>query len=343
MSKENSVLIIYTGGTIGMIKDEKTQSLTPVDFTNIYQTVPLLKEFEYRINSVSLKEPKDSSEITQEHWVEIAEIISENYNHYDGFVVLHGTDTMAYTASALSFILENLSKPVVITGSQLPIRMLRSDGRDNLITAIEIAASHKNGKPIVPEVSVFFEDKLYRGNRTTKMSAEYFDAFVSPNYPVLAKAGVSIHFNEKYILNRINTKSSINLCAKMSDNIALLKLFPGISENYVKAIFSILNLKAVVFETYGAGNSPSHKFLLDIIDKAIKNNIIVLNISQCLVGSVDMSYYETGRRLLNIGVLNGKDMTTEAALTKLMYLFGKYNDLDIVKTKILKSISGEIS
>lgn len=337
---KTSILIIYTGGTIGMVKDPITGSLKPFDFDHILKQVPELNDFGFELTSIAFDPLIDSSNLNPEVWIKIANLIEENYEKYEGFVILHGTDTMAYSASALSFMLENLGKPVVFTGSQLPIGMLRTDGKENLITAIEIAADYKDGKAIVPEVCVLFENKLFRGNRTTKHNAEYFNAFYSYNYPDLAKVGINIHYNDAVIRDNSDGMFSINTNLDM--NIAILKLFPGINKQTVDAILHIKGLRAVVMETYGAGNAPTDEWFIDSIKDAIKRGVIVYNVTQCPSGSVNMALYETGVVLREIGVVSGYDITTEAAITKLMFLLGQTHDSDKIKFDLNKSIKGEL-
>lgn len=337
---KTSILIIYTGGTIGMVKDPKNGSLKPFDFDHILKQVPELKGFGFDLTTISFDPLIDSSNLNPEVWIKIADIIKENYEKFDGFVVLHGTDTMSYTASALSFMLDNLEKPVVLTGSQLPIGMLRTDGKENLITAIEIAADYKNGKAIVPEVSVLFENRLFRGNRTTKHNAEYFNAFYSYNYPDLAKVGINIHYNNTAIHKVSGEPFSIN--TNLDTNIAILKIFPGINKRTVDAILNIEGLRAVVIETYGAGNAPTDAWFVDSLRQAIAKGIVVYNVTQCPSGSVDMGLYETSVELLNIGVVSGHDITTEAAIAKLMFLLGQKHNSDKIKFFLNKSIKGEL-
>lgn len=337
-----SVLIIYTGGTIGMVENSKTGSLEPFNFHHLLDKVPELRQLGFSISTVQFEPPIDSSEIEPDSWVKLVHIIADNYDLFDGFVVLHGTDTMAYTASALSFMLENLNKPVILTGSQLPIGMLRTDGKENLITAIEIAAA-KNaaGDPLVPEVCIFFGNHLLRGNRTTKVSAESFNAFVSTNYPPLAQVGVHIHYDENQIA-RV-TRKPLRPHYLMNTNIVVLKLFPGISEQTVRSILNIPGLKGVVLETFGSGNAPVKEWFLNLLKEAVDKGIVIVNVSQCMGGSVQMSRYGTGSKLENAGVVSGYDSTTEAVLTKLMFLFGHEYPSKVVKENMNCSLSGEIT
>jgi L-asparaginase len=337
----SSILIIYTGGTIGMVRNEDTGALKTFNFDALMQEIPEIKKFKSNIESISFDEPIDSSNMQPEDWMEIAQTIYDNYANYDGFVVLHGSDTMAYTASALSFMLENLSKPVILTGSQLPIGEIRTDAKENLITAIEIASTTENGKAVVPEVAVYFEYDLYRGNRSTKSNAEDFEAFSSPNYPVLAEAGVTLKFNYSAIYKPNDKPLKIN---KFSDNhIATLKLYPGISEEVISSIINTPHLKAIILETFGAGNGSTKKWFISLLEKAADKGIILLNISQCEGGSVDQGKYETSSAFNKIGVLSGADMTYEAAVSKLMYLLGTELSAEEIKQGLQQSLRGEIT
>jgi L-asparaginase len=337
-----SRLIISTGGTIGMIKDPETGVLSPFDFSHISDQVPELKGFGYTLDTYTFSPLIDSSDVTPDFWVKLADIISQNYAHYDGFIVLHGTDTMAYTASAISFMLENLQKPVIFTGAQLPIGTLRTDGKENLITAIEIAAAQKEGQPLVPEVALYFENSLYRGNRTTKVSAEHFNAFASPNYPTLANIGINIKYNYNVIrYPTINKELTVH--RNIDPNIGVLKIHPGLKREIAEALIYSENMKAIILETYGAGNAPTNEWLYQMIKDAVQHNKLVLNVTQCMAGQVDMTKYENGKQLLNAGVLSGYDITFEAAVTKLMFLLGQYTDHDKIRTYLNKSLRGEIS
>ncbi len=352
----SSILIIYTGGTIGMKTDVETGALVPFDFSGIYDEFPSLKRLNVDIEVLTLSPVIDSSNVCPDNWLELARLIRDNYARYDGFVVLHGTDTMSYTASALSFLLENLKKPVVFTGSQIPIGVLRTDGRENLITAIEIAGARRDGRPVVPEVSLYFQNRLFRANRTTKRSAEALNAFRSYNYPPLAEVGVNISYNltairqpdgfsdELPTATKLGDKfDSLRIATKLGNGIALIKLFPGIGEAILRAMLAAPGLRAVVLETFGAGNAPTSEWFIRSLEEAIARGIHIVNITQCGGGSVSMELYETGLRLQKIGVLCGYDLTTEAAVTKLMYLLGKELPAESLREAMRKSLRGEIT
>ena len=334
-------MIIYTGGTIGMVRDKETGSLHPVNGPELYEHIPILGKLDYHVEFYSFDPLLDSSNMNPQHWVELVTVIEKNYEKFDGFVVLHGSDTMAYTASALSFMLENLNKPVILTGSQLPLGMIRSDGRENLVTAIEIAAAQQDDTPVVPEVAVYFENKLLRGNRTFKYNAENFGAFRSGNHPPLAEVGINIKYNYNSILkpNFKTLKAHTNL----DNNIAILKLFPGISPQSVASQLSVKGLKAVILETYGSGNAMTDEWFLDLVRNAIEKGIIALNVTQCKAGSVEIGKYHTSRELGRIGVLSGNDITTESAVAKLMYLFGTGLGKKEIEDLLLVSLRGEIT
>ncbi len=339
-----SILLIYTGGTIGMKQDPQTLALKPFNFDQIEDEVPELKKFGYLIDSISFDPLIDSSDVEPSFWIKLAGKIKENYAKYDGFVVLHGTDTMSFTASALSFMLEDLQKPVILTGSQLPIGMLRTDGKENLISSIEIAAAKSSdGFPMVPEVCVYFESQLYRGNRTTKYNAENFRAFRSANYPVLADVGIHI----KYNTSLINYPKIWGLPLKVNDtldtNVAILKIYPGITNDLIDAIIDTKGLRAIIIETFGSGNAPTKDCFLSKIKRAIDKGLIVMNVSQCQAGSVDMDAYATGVQLKKMGVISGYDTTSEAAITKLFFLLGQYSDNESIMTYLRLSLRGEIS
>ncbi len=340
-NSKKAILVIYTGGTIGMIKDPVTGVLKPFNFDNIYQQIPALKLFDFKIDNYCFDPVIDSSNMNPFFWVEIAKVIFVNYENYDGFVVLHGSDTMAYTASALSFMLENLNKPVILTGSQLPLGMIRTDGRENFITSIEIAAASQDETPVVPEVVIYFENRLMRGNRTIKYNAEHFEAFRSPNYPNLADVGVYIRYHFPNI-SKPNFKK-LKLHTNLDTNIAVLKLFPGITAQHVRAILGIEGLKGVVLETFGSGNAPTDKWLVASLREAIDRGVLILNVTQCQGGSVEMEKYQTGMALRDIGVISGRDITTEAAVTKMMHVFGNYSRFDEYIEQFSRPIRGEMA
>jgi L-asparaginases, type I len=332
------ILVIYTGGTIGMVKDAKTGTLLPFSMNKIYEALPVLREFDCQIESYSFSPIIDSSNMKPAFWLRLAKIIKDNYAQYDGFIVLHGTDTMSYTASCLSFLLENLSKPVILTGSQLPLGMIRTDGRDNIIDAVEIASQNA---VCVPEVCVFFEDKLYRGNRTTKINAEYFQAFSSYNYPSLAKVGINISYKTDKIMPL--PKGELKVYDNLDDRVLLIKIYPGLKEEYFHLMLAMKDLKGVVLETFGSGNAPTEDWFLNELKAAIDRGVIVYNVTQCKEGSVVMGHYETSATLAQIGVIGGKDITTESALAKLMFLLGNHTDKDQIKQLLTQSLRGEIS
>ena len=341
MGKPN-ILLIYTGGTIGMVKDSSTGALKAFDFDNLLKSIPELKLLDCNIETFSFENPIDSSNMNPKYWSIIADIIKDNYKKFDGFVLLHGSDTMSYSASALSFMLENLSKPVIFTGSQLPIGDLRTDAKENLITSIQLASLQENGVPVIREVGLYFEYKLYRGNRTTKINAEHFEAFESLNYPHLAESGVHLNVNYKFLL-KPNTKEVLSVNKAFDTNVAILKLFPGISKPILEAVLRSKLIKGLIIETYGSGNATTESWFIDLLESAIKRGIYIVNVTQCSGGSVMMGQYETSSQLKKIGIISGKDLTTEAAITKLMYLIGQnINPLEF-KTLFESSLRGEMS
>ena len=342
-SSRNAVLLIYTGGTIGMKEDPADGTLKPFDFTGILEEVPELRKFALKIDTYAFNPLIDSSDVEPTLWQSLAKLIKERYDAYDGFVILHGTDTMAYSASALSFMLENLGKPVIFTGSQLPIGSLRTDGKENLISAVEIAtAKDSHGHPMVPEVCICFNSQLLRGNRSVKVNATGFDAFKSPNYPPLATAGISIKYNNSFIHYGYERRKEFTIHTTLDTRVSVLKLHPGITEQAVRDILLGTGSRAVILETYGSGNAPCRPWFLAIVRDACKSKIL-LNVTQCQSGDVDMDIYATGRALKDAGVICGHDITTEAALGKLFYLMGRHEDNAQVKTLLEKNLKGEIS
>ncbi len=338
-----SVLLIYTGGTIGMVRNEETGALENFNFDRLLEQVPELRRFNYRISTYTFTPPIDSSDMLPEHWGKIVKIIEFNYDKFDGFVILHGTDTMAYTASALSFMLENLGKPVILTGSQLPIGQLRTDGKENLITAIEIAAGKReDGSPMVPEVCIYFKEKLLRGNRTTKINAEQFNAFRSFNYPELATVGISIHYHESRI-RRPDPDKPMRTHFLYDPNVVVLTLFPGIQPSLVHSVLHIPGLKAVVLRTFGTGNAPMLSWFKDELMDAVSRGILFVNITQCQAGSVQMGLYETSLPLMEAGVVSGYDCTPECAITKLMFLIGHKLPLEQIRQMMNSDLRGEIT
>jgi L-asparaginase len=340
--RQPNILLIYTGGTIGMIKDSKTAALKSFDFKNLLKRIPELRLLACEIETVSFEQPIDSSNMRPEYWVMIAELIESNYDDFDGFVVLHGSDTMSYSASALSFMFENLTKPIIFTGSQLPIGDLRTDAKENLITSIQMASLQTYGRPVIREVGLYFEYKLFRGNRTTKINAEHFEAFESLNYTHLAESGVHLKVNNDALFVP-NTRKKMVVHKNFETSILLVKMFPGISENILKGMFACEAIKGIVLETYGAGNTTTEDWFIDLLKATIKKGIPIINVTQCSGGSVAMGQYETSTQLRAIGLTSGKDITTEAALTKLMFMLGEEVSMNSFKTIFETSLRGEMS
>ncbi|GAB3284073.1 asparaginase [Larkinella harenae] len=338
----SSVLVIYTGGTLGMVYDRHNDQLVPFDFEQILDRVPEIRRLDFELTVIVLDELIDSSNMKPSNWINLARIIRDNYTAYDSFVILHGTDTMAYTASALSFLLEGLNKPVILTGAQLPIGVARSDARENFITAMEIAAAQENGEPIVPEVCIYFNSLLLRGNRAKKKESVHFNAFHSENYPHLAMAGVNIEYNKPFI-RPCQPESTLTVYEAMNTEVVVLPLFPGIQPSIINSILRIPGLKGLVLESYGAGNAPTEAWFLNALENAIQQGLIIFNVSQCDGGRVTQGRYQTSKQLDAIGVLSGSDCTVEAAVTKLMFLLANETDPEMIKKRLVNPICGEMS
>jgi L-asparaginase len=337
----SSVLIIYTGGTLGMAYDD-SGALVPFNFGQILEKIPNLTNMNVAITVISFPEPIDSSNVNMQHWVDMAYIIYENYDSYDGFVILHGTDTMAYSASMLSYMLRGLSKPVVFTGAQLPISAMRSDARENLMTSLEIATAKANGNPVVPEVCIFFNHMLLRGNRSKKVQSIHFDAFESENYPALAEAGIIIDYNYAAI-KPFEEGKKLKYYNRLDNRVMVIKLFPGITSKILDSCFDIDGMRGVILETYGSGNSPSESWFINSLDRAVKKGLIILNVSQCNGGRVIQGRYQTSKDLKKIGVLSGGDITTEAAVTKMMFLLANEKEDSEIRRKLITPMIGEMS
>lgn len=339
--KKSKVLLVYTGGTIGMIKDSATGELKSLDLNYVNEQIPELARIPIDLTAISILQPIDSSDMSPEHWQEIADLVFKNYSSFDGFVILHGTDTMAYTASAISFMFQGLSKPILFTGSQLPIGTLRTDGKENLITAIEIAGTKdQNGQPIVSEVALYFQSSLFRGNRSSKISSHLFEAFSSPNYPLLGKAGVDIEIQKENLLN--NRSGQLQFSSKLSTDVGLLKLFPGMDPSIYAALFQVKNNRALVIETFGSGNSFGSPVFHALITDYINSGGIVVNVTQCSSGSVIQGKYASSHFFESVGVISGNDLTTESAITKLMWLLANSQSIEEIKSGVSISLAGEI-
>lgn len=335
------ILIIYTGGTIGMVEDAATGSLRPFDFKHLHQQIPELNRLNIELSTHSIEKPIDSSDMHPRNWAQLAKTIADVYEQYDGFVVLHGSDTMAYTASALSFMLGNLNKPVILTGSQLPIGTIRTDGKENILTSIEIAAAQENGRPMVPEVCIYFEYRLHRGNRTSKVSATQFNAFSSGNYPLLAEAGVNITFNRNAI--KTITERPLTLFTGFDNRVGIVRIFPGIEAGFLQHVLSDPGIKAIIIETFGAGNMTTDEGVMQALEQFIQTGKAVVNVTQCHTGFVEQGKYETSSRLKQMGVISAHDMTTEAALAKLMMLLGQKKNLKEIEKGFDTNYCGEVS
>ncbi len=344
MTQKSALLLIYTGGTIGMKQDMKDLTLKPFDFSQILDEVPEIRKFAFKIDTYSFEPPIDSSDVEPSLWQDLARLIKERYEDYDGFIILHGTDTMSYSASALSFMLDGLTKPVIFTGSQLPIGVPRTDGKENLISAVEIAsAKDEEGHPAVPEVCVCFDSLLMRGNRSTKVNSEVFRAFQSPNFPPLAEAGINIRYNNEYIRKPNDWYQSLTINTDLDTRVSILKIHPGITPEVVRNILCGKDTRAIIMETYGSGNAPTRDWFLDIVKESSAMNKIIVNVTQCLAGTVNMNIYANGKALERAGVIDGYDSTTESALAKLFYLMGKSRDNEWVKAMMGRNLKGEIS
>ena len=339
--KRSKLLLIYTGGTIGMIRENENGSLKAFNFDQLLSKIPEIKLLEHQIDTISFEQPIDSSDFGILEYRKLAKIIYQNYDNYDGFVVLHGSDTMSYTSSVISFMFENLSKPIIFTGSQLPIGDLRTDAKENLISSVQIAGLQYNNTPVIKEVGLYFEHKLFRANRTTKVNAEHFEAFSSPNYPALIQSGVNLNINHSAIM-RVRKTLDLILHEDLEDQILLLKLFPGLSKKVFHALINIPTVKGIVLETFGSGNFKTDSWFIDGIRSKVNQSIPVINISQCIGGKVEMGKYYTSERLQQAGVISGKDMTTESAMAKMMYMLPKRLSMSVFKTIFETSVRGEI-
>lgn len=340
--KAADILIIYTGGTIGMLRDLQTQALQAFDFDRLLDQLPELQELNYQIDFYSFDHPIDSSEISPADWIALAEVIEQRYERYDGFVVLHGSDTMAYSASALSLMLEHLSKPIIFTGSQLPIGALRTDAIENLITALQFAGLQQDGKPLIREVGLYFGYKLLRANRCTKVNAAHFKAFDSPNFPPLAESGIQLSVNEALLLRGAESPR-FNINKVLNTHIALIKLFPGISPSFLRSALQDTTIKGVILETYGSGNAITQEWFLELLRRAVDNGLKIVNVTQCIGGSVALGLYETSRYMKSLGISSGHDITTESALAKMMLLLPHNYSNDDFKKNFERPMAGELS
>jgi L-asparaginase len=338
-SHKARILVIYTGGTIGMVKDPEDGTLKPFDFDHLVAQIPELKWLDCAISSISFAEPMDSSNMQPSHWVDLVDLLEVNHTQYDGFVVLHGSDTMSYTASALSFMVRGLAKPIIFTGSQLPIGDLRTDAKENLITAIQIAALHQDGVPVVQEVGLYFEYKLYRANRTTKVSASHFNAFASFNYPALVESGVHLEINHGYLWRSMLAAPVFH--KRLDNRVGLLKLYPGMPQSLVRTVLLEADLSAVLIETFGAGNAPDVPWFHELIEAALAKNVLICHVTQCAGGGVLEDHYQTSLRYNHPEILSGRDLTTEAALAKLMVLLGCEIDPQELRSLWATSLCGE--
>ena len=343
-NRKAALLLIYTGGTIGMKQDLQDQTLKPFDFREILKEVPELRKFAFKIDTYTFDPLIDSSDVEPGLWQRLAELIRTRYDLYDGFIILHGTDTMSYSASVLSFMLDGLAKPVIFTGSQLPIGVPRTDGKENLISSVEIAsAKDADGSALVPEVCICFDSLLMRGNRTVKVNSEVFRAFQSPNYPPLAEAGINIRYYRELIRKPQLPDCPFSADTRLDMRVSILKLHPGITPQIVRDIVCSRETRAVILETYGSGNAPTAPWFHEIIREAHMMDKILVNVTQCLAGSVNMNLYATGKALEREGVVNGYDSTTEAALAKLFVLMGKSDDNGWVRARMAENLKGEIT
>ncbi len=337
-----SVMLMYTGGTLGMVFEESSQTLVPFDFEQILSQIPEINKFNFNLTVIAFHHLIDSANVQPAHWITMASLIEKHYDQFHGFVVIHGTDTMAYSASAMSFLLEDLNKPVIFTGAQLPIGAIRTDARENLITALEIAAARRDGRPVVPEVCIFFSNKLLRGNRAKKIESAQFRAFESKNYPALATCGIRIDYDFN-VIKPFQPYSKLKVYRKLENRVTILKLFPGISSETVQAIVQIPGLRGIVLETYGSGNAETSPWFIQTLKSAIDQGMVIFNVSQCNGGTVTQGRYETSRQLQEIGVLSGGDLTTEAAVTKMMFLLANQEFPTDARRYLVRSIRGEMS